>query len=142
MAPKVADTSSKGDELYEARDLRIVPVDSPDPEVRIDPSRFARLESPFSFWQTDGSEPAGRKQNARKHSFPYPYIIRRIPKLSILPSHSSDRNLRFTIELSDFPEFWRVRVWTLGIRENAGMIRARSDSEWYRKTGIFEPCNF
>ncbi len=38
---------SKGDEMYEARDLRIVPVDSPDPEVRTNPTRFARLESRF-----------------------------------------------------------------------------------------------
>ncbi len=32
-APKLAGMPSKGDELYEARDLRIVPVDSPDSEV-------------------------------------------------------------------------------------------------------------
>ena len=51
-----------------------------------------------------------------------------------------DRNLRFTIDLDDFPEFSRVRLWTLGIWRNAGMIRARSDPEWYPKTGVFEPC--
>ncbi len=54
----------------------------------------------------------------------------------------SDRNLRFTIELSDFPEFSRVRLWTLGIRDNAGMIRARFEAEWYPKRGVFEPCPF
>ena len=53
-----------------------------------------------------------------------------------------DRNLRFTIDLNDFPKFSRVRLWTLGISENAGMIRARSDSEWYPKKGVFEPCLF
>jgi hypothetical protein len=42
-APKLAGMPSKGDELYEARDLRIVLIDSPDPEVRSNPSRFTRL---------------------------------------------------------------------------------------------------
>ncbi len=51
------------------------------------------------------------------------------------------RNLRFTSNLTDFPEFSRVHLWTLGIRENAGMIRARSDPERYPKTGVFEPCS-
>ncbi len=46
----------------------------------------------------------------------------------------------FTIDLNDFPEFSRVRLWTLGISENAGVIRAHSDPEWYPKTGVFEPC--
>ena len=38
---------SKYDEMYEARDLTIVPVDSTDPEVRANLRRFAQLESPF-----------------------------------------------------------------------------------------------
>jgi hypothetical protein len=45
VEPKLAGVSSKGDELHEARDLRIVPADSPDPEVRTNLRRFARLES-------------------------------------------------------------------------------------------------
>ena len=53
-----------------------------------------------------------------------------------------DRNLRFTIDLNDFPEFSRVRLWTPGICENRGMIRARSDPEWYPKRGVFEPCPY
>jgi hypothetical protein len=36
------------------------------------------------------------------------------------------RNLRFTTDLNDFPEFSCVRLWTLGISQNAGMIRARA----------------
>ena len=47
MAPKPASMPSKGDESYEASDSRIVPVDSPDPEVRTNLWRFGRLESRF-----------------------------------------------------------------------------------------------
>ena len=45
--PKQAGMPSKGDEMYEASDLRIVLIDSPDPEVRTNLRRFARLESRF-----------------------------------------------------------------------------------------------
>jgi hypothetical protein len=37
-----------------------------------------------------------------------------------------DRNLRFTMDLNDFPKFFRVPLWTLGISENVGTIRARA----------------
>jgi hypothetical protein len=37
-----------------------------------------------------------------------------------------DRNLRLTIDLNNFPKFSRVRLWTPGISENAGVIRARA----------------
>jgi len=38
---------AKGDEMHETRDLRIVPVDSTDPEVKADFRMFARLQRPF-----------------------------------------------------------------------------------------------
>ena len=47
----------KGDELYEARDLRIVPIDSPDPEVRTNLRRFARLESRFHSGEQAAASP-------------------------------------------------------------------------------------
>ena len=55
---ELAGMPSKGDELYEARDLRIVPVDSPDPEVRTNPRRFARIETLFIL--------ASRRRRARR----------------------------------------------------------------------------
>jgi hypothetical protein len=51
-----------------------------------------------------------------------------------------DRNLKFTIDLNGVADFPRVRLWTPGISENSGIIRARSDPEWYPNTGDFEPC--
>jgi hypothetical protein len=36
-----------GDEMYDARDLRIAPVDSTDPELRTDFRVLTRIESPF-----------------------------------------------------------------------------------------------
>jgi hypothetical protein len=50
------------------------------------------------------------------------------------------RNLRSTIDLNDSSGFSRVRLWTLVIRQHAGMIRSRPGPEWYPKTGVFEPC--
>ena len=55
----------KGDEWYEARDLRIVPVDSHDPEVSKSLRRFARLERPFQSGEQSPATPVGRKQNER-----------------------------------------------------------------------------
>ena len=57
MRPKLAGMPSKGDEMYEARDLRIVPVDATDPEVRINFRRFARLESPFHSGEQAAASP-------------------------------------------------------------------------------------
>jgi hypothetical protein len=69
MVPKLAAKPSKGHELYEARDLRIVPVDSPDPEVRTHPSGFARLEIRFySGEQATASPYAENRMRAGSHS--------------------------------------------------------------------------
>ena len=57
MRPNLAGMPAKGDEMYEARDLRIVPVDSPDPEVRTNRRRFARLESRFHSGEQAAARP-------------------------------------------------------------------------------------
>jgi len=57
VGPKLAGMPAKGDEMYEARDLRIVPVDSPDPEVRTNLRRFARLESRFHSGEQAAASP-------------------------------------------------------------------------------------
>jgi hypothetical protein len=57
MGPKLAGMPAKGDELYEARDLRIVPVESLDPEVRKNRRRFARLESRFHSGEQAAASP-------------------------------------------------------------------------------------
>ena len=48
---------SKYDEMYEARDLTIVPVDLTDPEVRTNFRRFARLESRFHSGEQAAASP-------------------------------------------------------------------------------------
>jgi hypothetical protein len=57
VGPKLAGMPAKGDESYEASDLKIVPVDSPDPEVRINLRRFARLESSFHSGEQAAASP-------------------------------------------------------------------------------------
>jgi hypothetical protein len=53
----------------------------------------------------------------------YAHIVKSTAPFSAM---EFDRNLRLTIDLNDFPEFSRVRLWTPGMRQNAGMIRARA----------------
>ena len=119
---------SKGDELYEARDLRIVPVDSPDPEVRTNLRGSPGLKAVFIL-ASGGGEPVGRKQNGTDSLFLTRLLYAVFPFCQIyrpITAMVFDRNLRFTIDLNDFPEFSRVRLWTPGISENAGMIRAHA----------------
>jgi hypothetical protein len=53
----------------------------------------------------------------------YAHIVKSTAPFSTM---EFDRNLRLIIDLNDFPEFSRVRLWTPGMRQNAGMIRARA----------------
>jgi len=48
------------------------------------------------------------------------------PVYRTLTAMEFDRNLRFNMDLKNFPEFSRLRLWTPGIRRNAGMLRARA----------------
>jgi hypothetical protein len=57
VGPKLAGMPSKGDEMDEASDLRVVPVDSTDPEVRTNFRRFARLESRFHSGEQAAASP-------------------------------------------------------------------------------------
>jgi hypothetical protein len=98
--------------------LRIVPVNSTDPEVRTNLGRFARLESPFHSGEQAAASPYA-EYGLSVQPDPLAYVL----YATCLFCQSSrpitamefGRNLRFTFDLNDSPEFPRVRLWTLGI---------------------------
>jgi len=57
VGPKLAGMPLKCDEMDEASDLRVVPVDSTDPEVRTNFRRFARLGSRFHSGEQAAASP-------------------------------------------------------------------------------------
>jgi hypothetical protein len=125
----------KGDESYEASDLRILLIDSPDPEVRTNLRRFARLESRLHSDEQAASPQAKNRMSADSRFLTYqlyavcPFCLVYRP----VSAMRFDRNLRLASDLNNSREFSRLRLWTPGKSENAGIIRARSDPEWYPK---------